>query len=287
MILREALQDAARRFEVAGCDTPMLDAEVLLGFVLGLSRAGLVARRTDSLDPADAATFAALCQRRVAREPVAHLVGEREFYGRPFQVNSQVLTPRPETELLIETALVVIDAGARQVADVGTGSGAIGLTLVLERAELPDLQITGFDLSREALAVAAVNAANLLGTTARLSLVQGDLLEACPAGGLDLVVSNPPYIRESSLADSMPELAFEPKMALVGGDCDGLGVIRRLVKSAWVQLSPGGSIVFEIGADQGAAAAEVVSEAGFRQVVVLRDLAGQDRVVRAEKIDQG
>ena len=286
MILREALQDAARRFEVAGCDTPMLDAEVLLGFVLGLSRAGLVARRTGSLDPADAATFAALCQRRVAREPVAHLVGEREFYGRPFQVNSQVLTPRPETELLIETALVVIDAGARQVADVGTGSGAIGLTLVLERAELPDLQITGFDLSREALAVAAANAANLLGPATRLSLVQGDLLEACPAGGLDLVVSNPPYIRESSLADSMPELAFEPKMALVGGDCDGLGVIRRLVKTAWTQLSPGGSIVFEIGSDQGALAAAVTSEVGFEHVAVLRDLAGLDRVIRAEKIDQ-
>ena len=111
-------------------------------------------------------------------------------------------------------------------------------------------------------------------------------MEPCCAGRLDLVVSNPPYIRESSLADSMPELAFEPKMALVGGDCDGLGVIRRLVKTAWTQLSPGGSIVFEIGSDQGALAAAVTSEVGFEHVAVLRDLAGLDRVIRAEKIDQ-
>ncbi len=287
MILREALDAAAGQFEAAGCDTPMLDAEVLLGFVLGRDRAGLVARRADPLGEADAEAFASLCQRRLDREPVSHLIGVREFYGRPFVVNSAVLAPRPETELLVETALEVIDAGALRVVDVGTGSGAVALTLALERSGLPGLQLAAFDLSREALRVATSNAEALLPAAARLPLVQGDLLEACGMGGWDLVVSNPPYIRESSLADSMPELAFEPKMALVGGDCDGLGVIRRLVKSAWVQLSPGGSIVFEIGADQGAAAAAVVSEAGFRQVVVLRDLAGQDRVVRAEKIDQG
>lgn len=287
MILREALDAAAGRFEAAGCDTPMLDAEVLLGFVLRRDRAGLVARRADPLGQADAEAFAALCQRRLDREPVSHLIGVREFYGRSFVVNSGVLAPRPETELLVETALEVIDAGALRVVDVGTGSGAVALTLALERSGLPGLQLAAFDLSREALRVAASNAETLLPAAARLPLVQGDLLEACGMGGWDLVVSNPPYIRESSLADSMPELAFEPKMALVGGDCDGLGVIRRLVKSAWAQLSPGGSIVFEIGADQGAAAAAVVSEAGFRQVVVLRDLAGHDRVVRAEKIAQG
>ena len=287
MILREALDAAAGRFEAAGCDTPMLDAEVLLGFVLRRDRSGLVARRADPLGQADAEAFAALCQRRLDREPVSHLIGVREFYGRSFVVNSGVLAPRPETELLVETALEVIDAGALRVVDVGTGSGAVALTLALERSGLPGLQLAAFDLSREALRVAASNAETLLPAAARLPLVQGDLLEACGMGGWDLVVSNPPYIRESSLADSMPELAFEPKMALVGGDCDGLGVIRRLVKSAWAQLSPGGSIVFEIGADQGAAAAAVVSEAGFRQVVVLRDLAGHDRVVRAEKIAQG
>ena len=286
MILRQALEAAARQFEAVGCDTPMLDAEVLLGFVLRRDRAGLVARRADPLGEADAEAFAALCQRRLDREPVSHLIGVREFYGRPFVVNSAVLAPRPETELLVETALEVIDAGALRVVDVGTGSGAVALTLALERPGLPGLQIAAFDLSREALRVAASNAETLLPASVRLPLVQGDLLEACGVRGWDLVVSNPPYIRESSLADSMPELAFEPKMALVGGDCDGLGVIRRLVKSAWAQLSPGGSIVFEIGADQGAAAAAVVSEAGFRQAVVLRDLAGQDRVVRAEKIDQ-
>ncbi len=287
MILREALDAAAVRFEAAGCDTPMLDAEVLLGFVLRRDRAGLVARRADPLGQADAEAFAALCQRRLDREPVSHLIGVREFYGRSFVVNSGVLAPRPETELLVETALEVIDAGALRVVDVGTGSGAVALTLALERSGLPGLQLAGVDLSREALRVAASNAETLLPAAVRLPLVQGDLLEACGMRGWDLVVSNPPYIRESSLADSMPELAFEPKMALVGGDCDGLGVIRRLVKSAWAQLSPGGSIVFEIGSDQGAAAAAVVSEAGFRQVVVLRDLAGHDRVVRAEKIAQG
>ena len=287
MILREALEAAAGQFEAAGCDTPMLDAEVLLGFVLRRDRAGVVARRADPLGPADAEAFAALCQRRLDREPVSHLIGVREFYGRPFVVNSGVLAPRPETELLVETALEVIDAGALRVVDVGTGSGAVALTLALERSGLQGLQLAAFDLSREALRVAASNAEALLPAAAGLPLVQGDLLEACGMGGWDLVVSNPPYIRESSLADSMPELAFEPKMALVGGDCDGLGVIRRLVKSAWEQLSPGGSIVFEIGADQGAAAAAAVREAGFRQIVVLRDLAGQDRVVRAEKIDQG
>ena len=154
MILREALDAAAGQFEAAGCDTPMLDAEVLLGFVLGRDRAGLVARRADPLGEADAEAFASLCQRRLDREPVSHLIGVREFYGRPFVVNSGVLAPRPETELLVETALEVIDAGALRVVDVGTGSGAVALTLALERSGLPGLQLAAFDLSREALRVA-------------------------------------------------------------------------------------------------------------------------------------
>jgi release factor glutamine methyltransferase len=286
LILREALRAAAEQFEEAGCDTPMLDAEVILGFVLGHGRAGLIARRGDTLEVADVDAFRALCLRRAAREPVSHLVGAREFYGRPFLVNSAVLTPRPETELLVDLALEIIDAGARQVVDVGTGSGAVALTLAAERPTLPGFGVVGVDLSRVALQVATANADVLLPAGVRVPFVQGDLLGAWSAGRLDLVVSNPPYIRESLMADGMPELAFEPKMALVGGDCDGLGVIRRLVKVAWRQLAPGGTIIFEIGSDQGAQAAEVASEAGFQQVVLLRDLAGLDRVIRAEKIDQ-
>ena len=286
MILREALRAAAEDFREAGCDTPMLDAEVLLGFVLGHTRAGLVARRGDLIATADVDAFAALCRRRASREPVSHLVGAREFFGRPFLVNSAVLTPRPETELLVELALEVIDAGARRVVDVGTGSGAVALTLAAERLGLSGLSVAAVDLSRAALGVAAANSEVLLPTGGRIALLQGDLLGAVRAGVLDLVVSNPPYIRESLMAEGMPELAFEPKMALVGGDCDGLGVIRRLVRAAWRQLAPGGTLLFEIGADQGVQAAEVASEVGFQQVVLLRDLAGLDRVIRAEKIDQ-
>ena len=169
---------------------------------------------------------------------------------------------------------------------MGTGSGAIGLTLALERSTIAELQIWGFDLSPQALAVASTNADRLLPVGRVVPWVQGDLLEACRPESLDLIVSNPPYIRESSLAESMPELAFEPKMALVGGDCDGLGVIRRLVRHAWLKLSPGGAVLFEIGADQGSLARTLASEAGFENVGVLQDLAGLDRVIRAEKVDQ-
>lgn len=286
MILRQAIQAAAEQFAVAGCDTPLLDAEVLLGFVLGHGRAGIVARRADTLEVAHAEEFAALCRRRVLREPVSHLVGNREFYGRTFRVNAVVLTPRPETELLVEVALEKIDRGARQVLDVGTGSGAVAVTLVAERAEVAGLQVVGCDLSPEALRVACENAEVLLPEGTAVPFLQGNLLEACRPGALDLVVSNPPYIPESILTQSMPELAFEPKMALVGGDCDGLGVIRRLVKAAWERLSPEGSLIFEIGSDQGKAASALATDAGFQQVAVVADLAGLDRVIRAEKIDQ-
>lgn len=283
MTVREALSAAAMRFRAAGSDTPELDAELLLGLVLERDRAGVVARRSEQLSSHHEASFESLVARRVHREPIAYLLGRREFYSLSFAVDTRALTPRPETELLVEEALTVIDAGARRVADVGTGTGAIAVALLHERGTLPDLDLVAVDFSRDALGLATQNARRLLPVEAQPDFVRADLLEALGDRSLDLVVSNPPYLSAAELTQAPPELLFEPTLALAGGDLDGLGVVRRLVGAAWRTLREGGTMLVEISPSQGAKVARLVEERGFYEVATVADLEGRDRLVRALK----
>jgi release factor glutamine methyltransferase len=278
---------AVDRLRAAGVTTPELDAELLLAFALGWSRARVLAERRSALDPAAAERVEPLVARRCRREPLAYLVGEREFWSLPLRVDARVLVPRPETETVVEVALARLRSGPpgpRRIADVGTGSGAIALALASELG--PGDEVTALDRSASALAVARANRARLAGRCrARVELARADLLDGVASAALDLVVANPPYLSDAELARAEPELAFEPRDALAGGDRDGLGAVRGLLAGAARVLRAGGWAIVEIGAGQGAAAAAAALDAGLGEVEVLPDLAGRDRalVARAGK----
>jgi release factor glutamine methyltransferase len=247
----------------SGCETPRLDAEVLLAAAMGVDRAVLIADPGRGLEPTEARAFQDAARRRVQREPVAYILGRKGFRRLELAVDRRVLIPRPETEHVVEAALG-LPAGAR-VVDVGTGSGAIALALADER---PDLEVLATESSPGALAVARANAARL---GLALALLEGDLLEPV-SGPVDAVVSNPPYVRAGERL--APELSCEPAEALYGGE-DGLDVYRRLVPVA----ARAAFVAFEIGAGQAADVTALVREAGFQAIEVVPDLAGIERVV--------
>ena len=258
----QALSDATAVLTAAGCDTPRLDAELLMSFVLGVGRERLVIDAFADLDAGAAERFAAALARRQAREPVAYIVGRKAFRRISLSVDRRVLIPRPETELLVEIALS-LDRGAR-VADVGTGSGAVALALKEER---PDLSVVGVDLSSDALAVARSNAAAL---GLDVEFVQADLLEGVP-GPFDAVLSNLPYVAVGSALPPEIEL-YEPGLALFGGP-DGMDPVRRLLP----MLEGVRLLALEVGLAE--AVASLVAGAGFSSVEILDDLAGHERVV--------
>ncbi len=247
--------------------SPRLDAELLLAEVLGCDRASLVLARDRIVDDRRGARYAALVRRRVAHEPVAYLLGRRGFRWIDLTVDSRVLVPRPETELLVEVGLTV--AVGSSVLDVGTGSGAIALALADER---PDIVVHGVDVSPEAVALARLNAERL---GLDVSFTVSDLLDDAPAG-CDAVLANLPYIADT--ARLPPDVAdHEPPLALFGGP-DGLDVIRRLIHSLAGGSGPG-LLALEIGETQGEAVSALVTGAGFADVEVRCDLSGRDRVV--------
>lgn len=264
-MVSEVLRKAQGRLERAGCDTPRLDAEVLLAFLLGCDRAGLVLGGRDELPAAASDGFSELIARRCAREPVAYIVGRREFRGISLTVDRRVLIPRPETELLVEVGLSLADGIS--VADVGTGSGAVALALKHER---PDLTITGLDLSDEALAVACANASRL---GLDVSFLRADLLD--DPSRYDAVLANLPYVAAGEASALAPEITrYEPAEALFAG-ADGLELIRRLIAGgAEVPL-----IALEVGLGQADAVVSLLADAGFDSVGPVRDLAGIERVV--------
>lgn len=278
---------AARRLAAAGCDTPRLDAEVLLAYVLGTDRAGLHLHWREPLAPADADRLAGLVARRAAHEPVAYLIGERAFYDVDLYVDRHVLIPRPETEHLVEEALAWTAAyspaapggtdHAWRLADVGTGSGA--LAVVLGR-RLPGAHVWAVDRSPAALAVAARNVARY-GLEGRVLPLCGDLL-APLAGPLDLVLANLPYVRRDEVPTLQRDVAaYEPRLALDGG-ADGLDLIRRLLPQAAERLARPGLLLLEIDPRQApTAAALALAALPGASVAVLRDYSGRERVVRA------
>jgi release factor glutamine methyltransferase len=271
-----ALRRAAERLRQAGVDSPELDAELLLAHLLGVSRAYLLAHPERSLSPSEEQAHAALLRRRANREPLPYLTGRREFYGLDLLVNPHVLIPRPETELLVELALAVAPpASPLLVADVGTGSGAIAVALAVH---LPQALIYASDVSSEALALAGENARRH-GVAERIRFLCGDLCSPLPEP-VHLLVSNPPYLSDADLAEAPPEVArFEPREALYGG-ADGLAAIRRLLAGAGPFLLPGGALLLEIGAAQGAAARELARRSFPAASIEVRpDYAGLDRLL--------
>jgi release factor glutamine methyltransferase len=272
--VRDALEGAITAIGAAGCETPRLDAEVLLTHVLGVARERLLLDRELLVaGPAVRAYQDAVRRRAVLREPVAYITGRRGFRNVELAIDPRALIPRPESELLVECALA-LPAGAR-VLDLGTGSGAIALALKDER---PDLDVSASDISVDALALAGTNAARL---GLDVDFVQADLLNGVGAG-FEAVLANLPYVAERERATLAPEIVrHEPPGALFSG-ADGLDAIRALL----AQLAGRRDVTFaalEVGAGQAPRVAEMLRAAGFAKVECMHDLAGMERVVRAER----
>ncbi len=249
------------------------EAELLLLHVLGRERSWLFAHATDLLEPATADAFATLLQRRIAGEPVAYLLGRRGFWTLDLAVSPATLIPRPETERLVELALERLPVGAPlQIADLGTGSGAIALALASER---PQAQVLATDMSEAALAVARSNARAHALSNVRFG--QGSWYAPLAGERFDLIASNPPYIASDDPHLAQGDLRFEPSSALASGR-DGLDDIRTLVAGAPTHLRPGGWLLLEHGWDQGAAIRALLEEAGFVEVDTAVDLEQRDRV---------
>ena len=266
MTLGEALQAARTRIDA-------LDARVLLQHVTGFGHAQVAAYPERMLDAAQDSALAALVERRAAGEPVAYLVGWREFYGRRFGVTPAVLIPRPETELIVELALARMRAcTAPRVLDLGCGSGILAITLALE---LPQARVSGVDASAAALAVAGANAA-ALGVC--VELVESDWYADVVEDGFDLIVANPPYVAPGDPHLAQGDVRFEPRSALVGGGPAGLSDLQAIIDGARTRLRPGGWLLVEHGWEQGEATRAQFAAAGFGAIETARDLAGNERV---------
>lgn len=254
MRLRGALLQAARLLTAIAHEEAPLEAEVLMRHLLGLDRTGLFLQSERELGPAEEEAFQGLVERRLQGEPVAYIVGHKEFFGLDLYVDRRVLIPRPETELLVEKALELLRDHPRPlIADVGTGSGAIALALA---KNLPQAIIYAIDISQEALEVAAINR-HLHDVAQRVRLLQGNLLEPLPEP-VDLIVANLPYVRRDDLRAAGPRLSCEPGLALEGGE-GGLETIRRLLEQVPGKLRKGGRILLEIGLGQREALEEMAT----------------------------
>jgi release factor glutamine methyltransferase len=281
-----ARQSLAQLFHNGGLDTPNADARILIGHALGLNHTALAAAGDRCVSAKESEMIAALAQRRLCREPVARIVGCKEFWSLPLAVNASTLVPRPETETVVEVALAAVDASgprtrALRIADVGTGSGAILLALL---SELPNARGVGTDISVEALTMARANAQRL--GIDRAAFVAGEMTSPLSAP-FDLVVSNPPYVASGDIATLDPEVrAFDPRSALDGG-ADGLHYYRALSASVPPLLTPGGIVVVEIGAGQATAVTQLLSTAGLAVAAPHHDLNGVPRALLASKASNG
>ena len=276
----DARRALAAQFRSAGLDTPDLDARILTGHALGLDHAALASSAARVLSPEEAHAIEAVAARRLAGEPVARITGVKEFWGLELRITPATLVPRPDTETVVEAALAAIDAdGSRQralrIADLGTGSGALLLALL---SELPNALGIATDISVEALQTARDNARrHKLGT--RAAFVACDF-GAALRGSLDLIMVNPPYIASGELAGLPAEVRHDPELALDGGT-DGLDCYRAITADARRLVTPGGSIVVELGAGQEAAVAALFRAAGLECLPSRPDLSGITRALTA------
>lgn len=297
---RELVSAATSRLAAAGVEGPRFDAELLLAWALDVSRPSLVASLGEHVVETDASRFEGAVVRRAAREPLAYISGMKGFREIELAVDRRVLIPRPETELLVEVVKAVRPS---RILDVATGSGAVALALA---DELPGASVIATDSSPDALDVARSNASRL-GLAERVVFIQADLLQSVGSGcgadigteadagldtgldtrldtGLDAIAANLPYVRSGEIEHLQPEIAFEPRGALDGGE-DGLDLVRELVRQIREggSLKPGGLVALEIGDDQGPATATILETAGFEAAEIHRDLTGRDRVVSARQ----
>jgi release factor glutamine methyltransferase len=286
---RDAIREGRGFLLAAGVESASLDAEVLLADVLNMMRTELYIKIETALKLEDERRFWKQLQRRAQREPLAYITGRKEFWSLDFVVTPDVLIPRPETELLVEVALdylkEITTNRPSNILDLGTGSGAIAVSLAKERLEA---NIWAVDNSVSALKIARVNGERHFGA-GRIKFLQGDLFEPVSAhkGGFDLLVSNPPYIRTGDLSTLLPDVRdWEPRAALDGG-VDGMGYYLRIVGEAHHFLAPAGAIVLEISPELSQAVLELFTRCGrYRQVSVHADLSGKDRVIAALRVTE-
>ncbi|MBF0359284.1 MAG: peptide chain release factor N(5)-glutamine methyltransferase [Magnetococcales bacterium] len=280
--VRRLIRWGSEWLEKHGIDQPRLDVELLLADAICLNRMGLYLDMDRPLDKVELAGFKSRIKRRSQREPVAYILGKRDFWKQSFSVDSAVLIPRPETETLIDSVLTLYpDHGATfTILDIGVGSGAILYSLL---GEFPRTSGFGVDLSAEALRVAEKNR-DQLNLKDRVTLFNGDLTAPLPKNqSYSLIVSNPPYIESSELEQLQPEVVEqEPRLALDGGE-DGLDIYRRLIPQTFPLLNQSGWLVVEIGYNQGKSVAALFAEAGYKQVAIVKDYGKRDRVVIGTK----
>jgi release factor glutamine methyltransferase len=274
----------AARFKSGAIDSPELDARILVGAALGLDLSGMIAAATRPVTAAEAARLEDFAGRRLKGEPVARILGSREFWGLPLQLSAATLVPRPDTETVVALALQMLRAGPGadrpRIADLGTGSGAILLALL---SELPDAMGVGTDISAAALRTASANARNL-GLARRAAFVACDYASAL-SGPFDLIVSNPPYIRSAEINDLASEVRDHDPLCALDGGSDGLDAYRALVPQAVRLLAPGGGLALEVGHDQSADVEQLMAAAGLTLRGPPRtDLAGIPRAVAGRKL---
>lgn len=270
--VRAAIEAATEALR-PGSSTPLLDAEVLLRHASGISRTDIIARPDRTLPGPAAVEFAKLVERRQRGEPIAYLTGRREFWSLDLAVSPATLIPRPETELLVERALARIPpTAASTVADLGTGCGAVALAIARER---PLAHLVAIDCSEAALAIARANAKHL--DIANIEFRQGDWLAPLEGQRFDVVVSNPPYVRDDDPHLREGDLRFEPRAALVAGG-DGLDAIRRIAGAAMTHLINAGWLLLEHGFGQATDVRAVLAQAGYRRIRTYNDLDGRERV---------
>lgn len=280
LTLVQAWTAAKKRLEAAHVDSPVIDARLLLEAAANASRTDIIAEPHRPLTADQAETLDSYIARRERREPVSHILGRKGFWKIMLGVTPHVLTPRPETEVIVDLALKSFpEAMAFNMLDLGVGSGAIILAILAER---PAAKGLGIDVSEEALAVARENAANL-DLNNRLALLRGDWAAGLADASFDLVVSNPPYIATDVIETLQPEVrVHEPRLALDGG-VDGLDPYRILAGEILRVLKPGGVFAVEIGYDQSAAVETLFKDAGAYGVTTIKDLSDKDRVVTGTK----
>jgi release factor glutamine methyltransferase len=280
MTVGGALYQGKERLFYAEVDTPMLDATVLLSEALGTSKERLLASLPDPLDPDHWQRYCGLLDLRCAGQPVSYIRRKKEFFSLEYYVDPRVLVPRPETEVLVEQALSLLESNPliQRVHDACTGSGCVAVSL---KHSFPTVRVSASDISREALQVAGLNARSLL-PTGSVRLYRSDLLARVP-GRYDLITANPPYLTDGEVED-MKKIGWpEPALALRGG-IDGTDLLRRLIRQASRKLRRGGILLAEAGPAQMAVLELELAERGFGEIAVIPDLAGRDRVIRARHI---
>ena len=279
--LVQAWTHAREQLKAAKVDSPVIDARLLLEAAAGASRTDIVTDPYREVSAEQQATLDGYVERRSRREPVSRILGRKGFWKIMLEVTPDVLSPRPDTETVVQESLAAFDEHRRfDVLDLGVGSGAILLAILAER---PLARGLGTDVSPEALAVARDNAAHL-GLADRMALMHGDWTQGMADASFDLVVSNPPYIREAEIAELDPEVRdHDPRLALSGGE-DGLEHYRRLAPEVMRVLRPGGRFLLEIGHDQSAQVEELMRAAGAAEIRTVKDLSLKDRVVAGMRI---